>query len=66
MQFKLNEEQELVCEQIGLCIPFERIDEQNWFVFAIANGWDLNQFMPVYFDLCHHYGIESITFSINY
>lgn len=47
-------------------ITFDRLTEENWFLYAIGLGWDLNDFFPAYYLACETIGLESIQFQIKH
>ncbi|MDR6564932.1 MULTISPECIES: hypothetical protein [unclassified Arcicella] len=59
-------EGDLINQHTSFHITFDRLTEQNWFLFAIGLGWDLNEFFPAYYEACQLIGLDSIIFQIKH
>lgn len=63
--WQVNDEGDILCPLAKIHITFDRLEEQNWFVFAIIQGWNLNEFMPAFFEACRQIGKDSVQFDID-
>ncbi len=57
---------DLICSESDFCITFDRLTEQNWFLFAMGLKWDLNNFFPAYYAACKLIGLDEVTFQITH
>ena len=53
-------------ESNGYIIQAERLDDDDWILHILEKGWDLNAFVPAYFEACRRAGIEALWTRTNY
>jgi hypothetical protein len=46
-------------------ITFDRLTEQNWFLFAVGVGWGMD-FIEAYFEAAQVIGLDTVTFQLNH
>lgn len=50
----------------GIYIHGERIQEQDWILHAITQNWDLNSFIPAFYEAVKINKITQVIYNVNY
>lgn len=50
----------------GRFVNGERVAEEDWILHAITQNWDLNEFVPAYYQAIKTVKLETVTFQINH
>lgn len=50
----------------GRFVHGERVAEEDWILHAITQNWDLNEFVPAYYQAIKTVKLETVTFVINH
>jgi hypothetical protein len=64
--WEVSPEGDLFDNETGFYIHAERVQETDWVLYAITQKWDLNVFVPAFYEAVKMNKLTQITFNVDF